>query len=58
MEKELKAIAGAVNEIDHPKDAIIKINLDLSNTLGAVAAQQKVKIEIIPQKPRPTSKKQ
>ena len=49
MEKELKAIADAVNKIDRPKNAIIKIDLDLSNALGSMANQQKVKIEIIPQ---------
>lgn len=56
MEKELKTIADTVNKINHPQNAIIKIALDLSNALGTVANQQKVKIEIIPQEPRPTSK--
>ena len=49
MEKELKAIADAVNKIDRPKNSIIKIDLDLSSVVGSIANQQKVKIEIIPQ---------
>ncbi|WP_300916034.1 hypothetical protein [Helicobacter rodentium] len=49
MEKELKAIADAVNKIDRPKNSIIKIDLDLSAVVGSIANQQKVKIEIIPQ---------
>lgn len=57
MEKELKAIADAVNKIDRPKDSIIKIDLDLNNALGSVASQQKVKIEIIPREAHNGGKK-
>ena len=49
MEKELKAIADAVNKIDRPKNSIIKIDLNLSAVIGSVANKQNVKIEIIPQ---------
>lgn len=49
MDKELNAIADAVNKIDRPKNSIIKIDLNLSNVINTVCAQQIVKIEIIPQ---------
>lgn len=49
MEKELKAIADAVNKIDRPKNSIIKIDLDIGSVINTIANQTKVKIEIIPQ---------